>query len=70
MGAGVYGKPLCLPLNLVPKSVCARGFKRPKLRTSEFGVRKGFNDQGANREDGRPNGASHPSCSLDLAKGF
>lgn len=40
--------------------------KRPKLKTSEYGVRK----EGANQEDGSPSGASSPSCSLDQANGF
>lgn len=40
------------------QSLYAQCFKMPKLKTSEFGIRKGFlilDQEGASQEDGRPN---------------
>lgn len=47
---------------LLLQSPYAQCFKRPKLETSEFGVRKGFLiREVTSGEDGSPSGSSNPS---------
>lgn len=57
-----------LSLNSCPR---VRYFKRPKLKTLQFGVRKGLLiGKGTNQEDGRLSNASNPFFSLDKINGF
>lgn len=52
--------------NLLPiPSPCAQFIQRLKLKTSVWSKERFIDREGANQENGRPNGASNPSYLLD-----